>query len=54
MTVETFTPNRTTTLETPVKILEDTPIKVASGTRIGFVSLGCPKNTPKPFCKSLV
>jgi ribosomal protein S12 methylthiotransferase len=44
MTVETFIPNKTTTLETPVRILEDTPIQVASGTRIGFVSLGCPKN----------
>ncbi|MEO9945063.1 30S ribosomal protein S12 methylthiotransferase RimO [Paraglaciecola sp.] len=45
MTVETFTPNKTTTLETPVKVLEaDSPIKQASGTKIGFVSLGCPKN----------
>lgn len=45
MTVETFTPNKTTTLETPVKVLEaDSPIQKASGTKIGFVSLGCPKN----------
>ena len=44
MTVETFTPNKTTTLETPVKVLEDNPTQKANGTRIGFVSLGCPKN----------
>ena len=44
MTVETFTPNKTTTLETPVRILEDSPVQKTKGTRIGFVSLGCPKN----------
>ena len=44
MTVEQFTPNKTTTLETPVKILEDSPVQKANGTKIGFVSLGCPKN----------
>ncbi|MFT7374163.1 MAG: ribosomal protein S12 methylthiotransferase, partial [Oleiphilaceae bacterium] len=44
MTVETFTPNKTTTLETPVKILEVSPVQNSNGTRIGFVSLGCPKN----------
>lgn len=52
MTVETFTPNKTTTLETPVKILEDSstpkadgsPVQKTNGTKIGFVSLGCPKN----------
>ena len=44
MTVETYTPNKTTTLETPVKILEDSPIHKTNGTKIGFVSLGCPKN----------
>ncbi|MEP2650441.1 MAG: 30S ribosomal protein S12 methylthiotransferase RimO [Paraglaciecola sp.] len=44
MTVETFTPNKTTTLETPVKVLEDSPIQKTNGTKIGFVSLGCPKN----------
>jgi ribosomal protein S12 methylthiotransferase len=48
MTVETYTPNKTTTLETPVKILEDSsttkaegsPIQKTNGTKIGFVSLG--------------
>ena len=44
MTVETFTPNKTTTLETPVRILQDSPVQKSKGTRIGFVSLGCPKN----------
>ena len=45
MTVETFTPKQTTTSTIPVKTLEanrsDNP---ATGSRIGFVSLGCPKN----------
>ncbi|NDW15506.1 30S ribosomal protein S12 methylthiotransferase RimO [Alteromonas genovensis] len=49
MTVETFNPNKvtnnTTTLETPVKVLNETKSNNASnGIRIGFVSLGCPKN----------
>lgn len=44
MTVEKYTPNKTTTLETPVKILEDSPVQKTNGTKIGFVSLGCPKN----------
>lgn len=45
MTVETFNPKQTTTLETPVKILEaDKPNTLSTGSRIGFVSLGCPKN----------
>jgi len=45
MTVETFNPNNTTTLETPVKVLNETKSNNASnGSRIGFVSLGCPKN----------
>jgi ribosomal protein S12 methylthiotransferase len=52
MTVETYTPNKTTTLETPVRILEDSSppkadgssVQKTKGTRIGFVSLGCPKN----------
>jgi ribosomal protein S12 methylthiotransferase len=49
MTVETFNPNKvtnnTTTLETPVKVLNETKSNNASnGSRIGFVSLGCPKN----------
>lgn len=46
MTVETFTPKQTTTLETAEKTLatsmtDDAP---CNGKRIGFVSLGCPKN----------
>ncbi len=44
MTVEIVTPNKTTTLETPAKVLKDSPTQKANGTRIGFVSLGCPKN----------
>ena len=49
MTVETFNPNKvvnkTTTLETPVKVLSDNkPSQQSNGSRIGFVSLGCPKN----------
>ena len=49
MTVETFHPNKvvnkTTTLETPVKVLSDNkPSQQSNGSRIGFVSLGCPKN----------
>ncbi|WP_416308465.1 30S ribosomal protein S12 methylthiotransferase RimO [Neptunicella sp. SCSIO 80796] len=45
MTVETFNPKQTTTLETPVKVLETEKTGGDSnGSRIGFVSLGCPKN----------
>ena len=49
MSVETFDPkkavNKTTTLETPVKVLNETkPSTSTAGNRIGFVSLGCPKN----------
>ena len=45
MTVETFNPKQTTTLETPVKtIAADKPSSLSTGSRIGFVSLGCPKN----------
>ena len=45
MTVETYTPNKTTTLETPVKTLEaNRSTSTTQGNRIGFVSLGCPKN----------
>ncbi|MDN4501337.1 30S ribosomal protein S12 methylthiotransferase RimO [Alteromonadaceae bacterium BrNp21-10] len=45
MTVEIVNPKQTTTLETPVKILETEKNSGAStGSRIGFVSLGCPKN----------
>lgn len=49
MTVETFTPNKTTTLETAKKSIakqnENVPVTSATaGNKIGFVSLGCPKN----------
>ncbi|MFQ3197093.1 MAG: ribosomal protein S12 methylthiotransferase [Paraglaciecola sp.] len=45
MTVETFDPKQTTTLETPVKIIAvDKPNSLSASPRIGFVSLGCPKN----------
>lgn len=49
MTVEIYTPNNTTTLETAKKTLakhSENPEAVAgvTGNKIGFVSLGCPKN----------
>lgn len=59
MTVEQFDPNKsapavetdvkqTTTLENPAKVLEEQASQVdhsqTKGSRIGFVSLGCPKN----------
>lgn len=47
MTVEKFSPNPTTTLSTPVKVLEASQTKSpnnADRARIGFISLGCPKN----------
>jgi ribosomal protein S12 methylthiotransferase len=45
MTVETYKPKQTTTLETPVKVLKaNNTDGITSGARIGFVSLGCPKN----------
>ncbi|MCL2912286.1 30S ribosomal protein S12 methylthiotransferase RimO [Shewanella corallii] len=46
MTVETFNPKQTTTLETAEKTLASaTPDdSICNGKRIGFVSLGCPKN----------
>lgn len=45
MTVETYTPgsgNPTTTLSSPAKVLKEGAS--SGGNRIGFVSLGCPKN----------
>ena len=49
MTVETYTPNQTTTLDTPKKVLAEQAkqgqeVDIAGGNRIGFISLGCPKN----------
>lgn len=48
MTVEIYTPNKTTTLDTAKKILEKHHDKeneqIVTGNKIGFVSLGCPKN----------
>ncbi|WP_323814598.1 30S ribosomal protein S12 methylthiotransferase RimO [Cellvibrio sp. NN19] len=45
MTVNTFDPSQTTTLDTPAKTLANQSLGVASkGNTIGFVSLGCPKN----------
>ncbi|WP_395344037.1 30S ribosomal protein S12 methylthiotransferase RimO [Ningiella sp. W23] len=48
MAVKHFDPKQTTTLETPLKVLEDEPSRFASAdqntSKIGFVSLGCPKN----------
>ena len=45
MTVNTFDPSQTTTLNTPAKTLAGQAIIASSkGNTIGFVSLGCPKN----------
>ncbi len=47
MTVEHYKPNKTTTLETPVKVIEqqaENNSKLSANARIGFISLGCPKN----------
>ncbi|MGI5309725.1 30S ribosomal protein S12 methylthiotransferase RimO [Rheinheimera sp. WS51] len=45
MTVQTFDPSQTTTLETPAKTLKhQVNADSTKGHTIGFVSLGCPKN----------
>lgn len=45
MTVNTYSPKQTTTMDIPVKTLEEGRSSTSqAGTRIGFVSLGCPKN----------
>ena len=45
MTVNTFDPSQTTTLNTPAKTLAGQALIASSkGNTIGFVSLGCPKN----------
>ena len=44
MTVEIYTPNHTTTLKNPKKILLNKKQSEICGHKIGFVSLGCPKN----------
>lgn len=46
MAVEIVNPKQTTTLETPVKVITSEAPKTRKrhGARIGFVSLGCPKN----------
>lgn len=51
MTVEKFDPKQTTTLETPKKVIEEQHnhdlsegVEFELGHRIGFISLGCPKN----------
>ena len=45
MTVQTFDPSQTTTLDTPAKALAEQAKPAANnGNTIGFVSLGCPKN----------
>lgn len=47
MSVQVFTPNQTTTQETPKKVLAEqakASESMATGTKIGFISLGCPKN----------
>ena len=51
MTVEQYTPKQTTTLDIPSKTIEENQAELApqdgkaSGSRIGFVSLGCPKES---------
>lgn len=47
MSVEIINPKQTTTMDTPKKVLAEqaeTAIGNSMGTRIGFISLGCPKN----------
>lgn len=49
MAVQKFDPKQTTTLETPKKVLAESANNVPKGgeqgaSRIGFISLGCPKN----------
>jgi len=48
MTVEQFDPKQTTTMETPKKVIAEQASgqtgDTAKGSKIGFVSLGCPKN----------
>lgn len=44
MTVQQYHPNQTTTLDNPKKILADSEHSENADSRIGFVSLGCPKN----------
>ena len=45
MTVNTYIPKQTTTMEIPVKTLQNEKTNDSSGNgRIGFISLGCPKN----------
>jgi ribosomal protein S12 methylthiotransferase len=45
MTVHTYTPNPTTTLNTAKRTLgKQSTGKAPTGRRIGFISLGCPKN----------
>ncbi|WP_236306403.1 30S ribosomal protein S12 methylthiotransferase RimO [Dickeya zeae] len=46
MTVNTFDPSQTTTLSAPQKALNDQSAEVSKdlSRKIGFVSLGCPKN----------
>ena len=43
MSVQTFDPSQTTTLDTPAKTLAAQDSN-GTGSKIGFVSLGCPKN----------
>ncbi|MEI6896577.1 MAG: hypothetical protein V5786_03635 [Psychromonas sp.] len=53
MTVEQFNPlnqgNKTTTLETPKKVLAEQSVNAVNpasvGSRIGFISLGCPSTS---------
>lgn len=48
MSVNVYTPKQTTTLETPKKEFEkqssNSELSEATGSKVGFVSLGCPKN----------
>ncbi|CAM5211532.1 ribosomal protein S12 methylthiotransferase RimO [Alishewanella longhuensis] len=44
MSVQTFDPSQTTTLDTAAKTLAERATGASKGNTIGFVSLGCPKN----------
>ncbi len=45
MPVEKYVPNKTTTLDIPVQTLSEMPTSESKlGHKVGFISLGCPKN----------
>ncbi|MCW8863600.1 MAG: hypothetical protein OQK22_01830 [Colwellia sp.] len=53
--------SQTTTLDIPSKMIEEQHNEVVSSNKeseraakVGFVSLGCPKGTPKDLCTLLI